>query len=116
MRIKVLNLDGVVDGDGDVFDKDSELLFDNDKVWVGYRYPAKELGDFIAFAKLEREGDALYATFEPHGKLVKGLFPSIAGKLLVKDAGHMSKVEIDCIQLTPTKNSDPRIEPIGVEA
>jgi hypothetical protein len=121
MRIKVLNLDGVPDSVGDVFNKDTVVTFP-EKVPVSYSFFPEDgtmdeaVRNHIAFATLERAEDGIYASFEPvEGKFIGGLTPAIGGVANERENAHMKSVRITCIGMMAMRNSDARILPIDVE-
>ncbi len=110
---KVLNLDGIPDILGEVFDQETAVELPSYDVPVNldfYQEPEFRLGT----AKLYFEPDALMYQMElDDSKLPKyaleTLFPAVGGFVLKRSKNKMEHIKVTQIALTPSGNADIRI-------
>lgn len=117
MRIKILNLDGMPDSQGEVFDPAGVVLAEG-AVPVRLNY-SDESKDCVGWATLEKTEDGVYATIESLRPGAEYLYPGAHGVVTdfaptFNGSGHrtITRCEIRGIGVHMTRNCDYRIQTI----
>lgn len=116
--ITVLNMDGVADADGDIFDCDTECVF---RRWVPVPVcvgDGKSVNDVVGYANLTREPGRLCAVIEPldgFEDLIPHLYPTVRGSIIERSGDKVTKVIIYEIVLSSDRNIDRRIDRVGLQ-
>lgn len=114
MKMKVLNLDGVPDGKGDTYTKDSVVLLPRAiPVTRNFEFHNSPLGEAI----LSLEDNALYAEVVLFSGVKKSftVVPAVGGVVLEREGGYIKKIQITSIGLCDEPNQDPRIQAVIFE-
>ena len=114
MIVKVLNLDGVPDSEGETFDPAGVELPPFD-VPIQFRFwDTPE--DLMGWATLEKRPDGVYAQLKLNPERVeeaKKLWPSIGGRVTKREGTLIKHCEVRVIGLYDRPNQDRRIEKVG---
>jgi len=111
--VKVLNLDGVPDDVGDIFDENTEIEW-FDEVFVSRDYVN---GTVFGKAKLFKEDKAIYAEVsledgESYSVFLDCLTPAIGGIIFEREGNYIKKCLIREVAFLTTPNLDSRMKTI----